>query len=101
MAGEKTEKATPKKKADSRKKGQVGKSADLQGAVVLMAGLLALSAFAPRMYEAVMEATRHALALVATPQVVDHGGIGERRGVAKRAELVLGDLAQDSAHDFS
>lgn len=77
MAGEKTEKATPKKKQDSRKQGQVGRSADLQGAVVLMAGLLALSAFAPRMYEAVMEAMHHALALIATPEVVERGAVGE------------------------
>jgi flagellar biosynthetic protein FlhB len=77
MAGEKTEKATPKKREDSRKKGQVGRSADLQGAVVLMAGLLALSAFAPRMYQAVMEATRHSLALIATPAVIEAGTVGE------------------------
>ncbi len=88
MAGEKTEKATPKKKADSRKKGQVGKSADLQGAVVLMAGLLALSAFAPRMYEAVMQATRHALSLVATPEVVDHGGVGEVLAATSKSTLL-------------
>ena len=73
MAGEKTEKATPKKRQDSRKQGQVGRSADLQGAVVLLTGLLALSAFAPGMYRAVTEATRHALALVATPEVVERG----------------------------
>ena len=88
MAGEKTEKATPKKKADSRKKGQVGRSADLQGAVVLMAGLLALSAFAPRMYEAIMEATRHVLALVATPEVVDEGGVGEILAAASTSTLL-------------
>jgi len=29
MAGEKTEKATPKKRAEARKKGQVARSADL------------------------------------------------------------------------
>src|ERR1700733_6771668 len=30
-------------------------------------------------------------------EVVDHGGIGERRGVAEICRLVLGDLAQDAA----
>jgi flagellar biosynthetic protein FlhB len=88
MAGEKTEKATPKRKADSRKKGQVGRSADLQGAVVLMAGLLALAAFAPRMYQAIVEATRHALALVATPEVVDEGGIGEILAATSQSTLL-------------
>ncbi|MFD2116814.1 flagellar biosynthesis protein FlhB [Paenibacillus yanchengensis] len=33
---EKTEKATPKKRSDSRKKGQVAKSADLPGALILL-----------------------------------------------------------------
>ncbi|MBO9596254.1 MAG: EscU/YscU/HrcU family type III secretion system export apparatus switch protein [Cohnella sp.] len=36
FAGEKTEKATPKKRADSRKKGQVAKSAEIPGAMVLL-----------------------------------------------------------------
>ena len=47
MANDKTEKATPKKKEDARKKGQVAKSADVNGAAILLAGLLALSAFGP------------------------------------------------------
>ncbi len=34
-------------------------------------------------------------------EVVDHGGVGEGRGVAEAAELVLGDLAQDAAHDLA
>ena len=49
MANDKTEKATPKKRDDARKKGQVARSMDLNGAVVLLAALLALSAFAPGM----------------------------------------------------
>ena len=32
---------------------------------------------------------------------VDDGGIGERRRVAQVAEIVLGDLAQDAAHDLA
>ena len=51
MANDKTEKATPKKKEDARKKGQVAKSADVNGAAVLLAGLLALSALGPKMME--------------------------------------------------
>jgi flagellar biosynthetic protein FlhB len=77
MAGEKTEKATPKKRDDARKKGQVGRSADLSGAVILMAGLVALSAFAPRMYASITEATRHALILISSPEVVERDGLGE------------------------
>ena len=35
--GDKTEKATPKKKEEARKKGQVARSVDLNGAIVLLA----------------------------------------------------------------
>ena len=77
MAGEKTEKATPKKRDDARKQGQVARSADLNGAVILMAGLFALSAFAPAMYASITEATRHALSLISTPDVIDKRGFGE------------------------
>lgn len=42
FAGEKTEKATPKKRADSRKKGQVAKSQDVNTAIVLLAVFLML-----------------------------------------------------------
>ena len=46
MAGhDKTEKATPKKREEARKKGQVAKSADLNGAVVLLAVVLTDVAF--------------------------------------------------------
>ncbi len=38
-ANDKTEKATPKRAEEARKKGQVGRSADLNGAVVMLAGL--------------------------------------------------------------
>ena len=51
MANDKTEKATPKKKDDARKKGQVAKSADINGAAILLAGLIALSAAGPKAME--------------------------------------------------
>ena len=34
-------------------------------------------------------------------EIVDHGGIRQGRGVAEAARLVLGDLAQDAAHDLA
>ena len=39
MANDKTEKATPKKKDDARKKGQVARSQDVNGAAVLLGRL--------------------------------------------------------------
>ncbi|HWT24639.1 MAG TPA: flagellar biosynthesis protein FlhB [Solirubrobacteraceae bacterium] len=88
MAGsDKTEKATPKKREEARKKGQVAKSADLNGAVVLLAALLALSAFGPGILERVGDATRSILHLVATPSVVEREGIGTVLGEAGAAAL--------------
>ncbi|CAG9619696.1 flagellar biosynthesis protein FlhB [Sutcliffiella rhizosphaerae] len=49
FAGEKTEKATPKKRQDTRKKGQVAKSSDVNTAFVLIAVFLCLLAIGPWM----------------------------------------------------
>jgi len=44
---EKTEQATPRKREEVRRRGQVARSADVVGAVVLLAGLVALKASGP------------------------------------------------------
>jgi flagellar biosynthetic protein FlhB len=75
-AGEKTEKATPKRRADARKKGQVAKSPDLNGAVVMFAALFALSATAPHLVETLQTSMREAFGLIASPDVVNHRGLG-------------------------
>jgi flagellar biosynthesis protein FlhB len=78
MAGhDRTEKATPKKRDDARKKGQVARSMDLNGAVVLLAALLALSAFAPGMFHRMADASRELLAWTAQPEVVGRDGVGK------------------------
>lgn len=51
FAGEKTEKATPKKRQDARKKGQVLKSQDVSAAFVLLLSFLFLIFAAPLMQE--------------------------------------------------
>jgi flagellar biosynthetic protein FlhB len=76
MAGERTEKATPKKRDEARKKGQVARSMDLNGAVVLLASLLALSAFAPAMFHRMADASRELLRWTAQPEVVGQEGLG-------------------------
>jgi flagellar biosynthetic protein FlhB len=76
MAENKTEKATPKKREEARKKGQVARSVDVNGAVVLIASLLALSAFAARIVDQCKLALLQVLELAKTPQVVDQKGIG-------------------------
>ena len=85
--GDKTEKATPKKRDDARKKGQVAKSMDLNGAVVLLAALLALSAFAPGMLRRISEATRQLLMWTAQPEIV--GPRRPRQGVLHRRVRVV------------
>lgn len=45
FAGEKTEKATPKKRQDARKKGQIAKSQDVSGSLILLSAFLGLLAF--------------------------------------------------------
>ncbi|WP_026692474.1 flagellar biosynthesis protein FlhB [Peribacillus kribbensis] len=54
FAGEKTEKATPKKRQDARKKGQVAKSQDINTAVVMLAVFLLLLITGPSMLERMM-----------------------------------------------
>lgn len=51
FAGEKTEKATPKKKQDSRKKGQVAKSQDVNASINLLTVFLLLLFIGPFMLE--------------------------------------------------
>src|SRR3954454_15632386 len=74
--GDKTEKATPKKRQEARKKGSVAKSQDLNGAIVMFAALFALSATAPHLVEVLQTSMRDAFGLISTPDIVDHRGLG-------------------------
>ena len=49
---DRTEKATPKHRKRAREKGQVARSSDLSGSVVVIAGLLAISLMGPRIADA-------------------------------------------------
>src|SRR3712207_1751552 len=75
-AGEKTEKATPKRREEARKKGQVARSMDVNGAGVLMVALGVLAATGPMAYGRMEEAMRTGLELIATPRVVSFEGLG-------------------------
>jgi flagellar biosynthesis protein FlhB len=74
--GEKTEKATPKRREEARKKGQVARSQDLNGAVVLLAALFALSIWGPHLWEQIGASMRGTLSMIATPQTVTPNGVG-------------------------
>jgi flagellar biosynthetic protein FlhB len=75
-ASDKTEKATPKKKADARKQGQVARSQDINGAVVMLAGIFALGATGPGIAERLGDVMRRTLMLGADPEAVRLGSIG-------------------------
>jgi flagellar biosynthetic protein FlhB len=63
----KTEKATPKRRNEARKQGNVAKSTDLNGAVVLAAGLVALMFMGPKVGEGVSTAMRTVFAEISHP----------------------------------
>jgi flagellar biosynthetic protein FlhB len=77
MAGEKTEKATPKRREEARKKGQVAKSQDLNGAVVLLAGILTLGVTGPGMAQRMGDTLREALQAGAGREPVTLTNIGD------------------------
>lgn len=72
---DRTEKATPKRREEARKKGQVAKSQDLNGAVVLLAGLAAVSIGGGHVVGQVEAAMRDTLALIPAHGVVAEAGI--------------------------
>jgi flagellar biosynthesis protein FlhB len=74
--GEKTEKATPKRREEARKKGQVAKSPDLNGAVVLLSALFALSIWGPHIWNQLGASMHDTLAMIARPRALTAAGIG-------------------------
>jgi flagellar biosynthetic protein FlhB len=64
---DKTEKATPKRRNAARKQGNVAKSTDLNGAVVLAAGLAGLMLIGPKVIEGISTAMRTVFAEISHP----------------------------------
>ncbi|MGN7470217.1 flagellar biosynthesis protein FlhB [Brevibacillus sp. SAFN-007a] len=71
FSGEKTEKATPKKKEDARKKGQVAKSQDLSPAIVLTSFFLLLILLGPSMFQTFQNLMREALTTFTSWQLTE------------------------------
>jgi flagellar biosynthetic protein FlhB len=67
---DKTEKATPKRRNEARKKGQVAKSVDLNGAIVLIVGLFVIGATGPAVVRGAGAAMRTAFSRIAHPSDV-------------------------------
>jgi flagellar biosynthetic protein FlhB len=74
---DKTEKATPKRREEARKQGNVAKSTDLSGSVVMLAGLFALSVAGPSMVGRMAGGIRDALALGGSTDPVTPRSIGD------------------------
>ena len=78
---DKTEKPTGKRKGEARKKGQVAKSTELNGALVLVAGLVAISMQGPAVVNSMAGAMRSLFGMVSRPNEVSsaaglHGIVG-------------------------
>ncbi len=85
MANDKTEKATPKKREDARKKGTVAKSMDLNGSIVLLAGIGALVATGPATFNRLATAMKEMFVHIADPSMVSDHGIGTLFGELGKA----------------
>ena len=64
---DKTEKPTAKRKREARKEGQVAKSTDLNGAVVLIAGLIGIVAVGPAIVSGVADSMRSTFQQISNP----------------------------------
>lgn len=90
-ADNKTEKATPKKKSEARKKGQVARSTDLNTALVMLAATAALIWLAPMLLRNYQDLVREGLAFAADPSLASESGLRVivRWGIEKGVLLVL------------
>jgi flagellar biosynthetic protein FlhB len=92
---ERTEKATPKRREQAREKGQVARSADAGGSLVLMAGLFGLSLMGPQIVQAAAASFRRILAEIARPGVATSAaGLEELlHGMVQTMLVTVGPIA--------
>jgi flagellar biosynthetic protein FlhB len=84
---ERTEKATPRHRQRSRKRGQVARSGDVGGSLVLAGGLFVVNAMGPRMVDSIGSAFRHIFSEIASPgRVTSAAGL---RGLEQTSQTVL------------
>lgn len=76
MATEKTEKPTPKRRSEARKKGQIARSPDLNAAVSLGAMLAVLTLTGPSIVHRLEIALHDGLQRASDPSLVGAGGLG-------------------------
>ena len=66
---EKTEKATPRKRSEARKKGQVAKSREIPSVAVLLAGLSTLYVFGTYMYNHITSLMQDTFSMITAPNL--------------------------------
>lgn len=71
MSDDKTEEATPKRQNEAREKGQVAKSADLNGAIILLAGGATLAMLAPKIWGQFQDLMRDGLTRAGRPELTE------------------------------
>jgi flagellar biosynthesis protein FlhB len=82
---ERTEKATPRHRKRARERGQVARSPDLSGSLVLMAGLIVVSITAPQIAQAGAASFRSILSQIARPaRATSAAGLSELMHIAMR-----------------
>jgi flagellar biosynthetic protein FlhB len=82
---ERTEKATPRHRKRARERGQVARSADLSGSLVLMAGLLVITMTAPQIAEAGAASFRAILSQISRPaRATSAAGLSELMHIGLR-----------------
>src|SRR3954452_20807865 len=69
MAGERTEKATPKRRSEARKKGQVARSQEVNSTAVLLAAAAALAVAGPAMASNLSSLLTETMRRVSQPDV--------------------------------
>jgi flagellar biosynthetic protein FlhB len=92
---DKTEKPTGKRKSEARKKGQIAKSTEVNGALVLVAGLVAISMQGPAVVNAMASAMRALFGMVSKPNEVStaaglHGILGLMLHTMETTALPIG-----------
>ena len=95
MADDRTEKATPKRRGEARKKGQVAKSTELNNVVVLGMGLIALSFMGPKIISTAADTMKAAFGLIAKPHTLTSAaGLNGLLGLMEHAmESTLAPIA--------
>jgi flagellar biosynthetic protein FlhB len=88
MAGDdRTEKPTAKRRGESRKKGQVAKSADLNGAIVLIGGLFVISLVGPAVMNGAAASMREMFGQIAHP-----GEVSSAAGLNGLFQALIGTM---------